>query len=526
MNQALISSYAAMKFSVAIYLRLSKEDEKEGHSESIKNQQDFLVKYVYEQGWSIYNIYVDDGYTGTNFDRPDFKKMIEDIEKKKVNLVITKDLSRLGRDHIDTSYYIEKYFPSKSVRYIAVNNNIDTFIDSGSNDIAPFINIVNDMYAKDISKKVRTAKHTKIHKGDFVGPFAPYGYMKDPANKNRLVPDPNTAPVVKKIYDMYTSGNGIHLIAQELQAQGIPIPTQYKYNKYPKYKSGNLKYPVWCHNTVASILRNPTYCGNLTQNRVTKINYKIKNLKTLSPEQWVTVEGTHEPIVTPEIFDIVQVLRSKRAPMGCVSNRKVHLLSGLLYCGDCGGKITFQKNQNGTTYTICSKYKRYMRTKVCSTHSMKEQMIEEFVKNDLKSIIKGHVDKKRMADTAKKFNSGRAQTDFAKEKINIQNQIERINNTFKELYDDKRDGVISRDDFARLSASYTKEREILNDRLKLLNEKNDNESVLKAGEEILKLAEKYLDFENPDRNLLYNLIDKIEIFEDKRILIHYKFKKP
>jgi len=187
-------------YSVGIYLRLSKEDEIAGQSESISNQRDFITSYVLEQGWDIYDFYIDDGYSGLNFDRPAFKRMISDIENKKINLVITKDLSRLGRDYIDTGNYIERYFPQRNVRYIALNDGIDTFASSANNDMSPFKSVINDMYAKDISKKVRAVLDTKRKKGQFIGAFAPYGYKKDPTNKNNIIIDEVAASVVRRIY--------------------------------------------------------------------------------------------------------------------------------------------------------------------------------------------------------------------------------------------------------------------------------------------------------------------------------------
>ena len=215
-------------FNVGIYLRVSQEDEKEGQSESIGNQQDFITRYVLEQGWNLTNVYIDDGWSGLNFERPDFKRMIADIESKKINLVITKDLSRLGRDYIDTGYYLERYFPQKNVRYIAINDGIDTFSQNGNTDMSPFKAVINDMYAKDISNKVRTALHTKKLKGDFIGSVAPYGYMKDPNNKGKLIIEEETAEVVKQIFEIFLEGGTKLGIANKLSMQGVPTPSQSK----------------------------------------------------------------------------------------------------------------------------------------------------------------------------------------------------------------------------------------------------------------------------------------------------------
>lgn len=215
-------------FRAAIYCRISREDSGLEQSESIVNQRDFLQRYVKEQGWQLYDVYIDDGFTGTSFDRPGFKRLLADIEAKRVNLVITKDLSRLGRDYITTGHYIERYFPEKRVRYIAVNDNIDTYIDSMGNDITPFRSVINDLYARDISVKVRAAMDSKRKEGKFIGAFPPYGYLKDPTDKNKLILDEETAPVVAQIFQLYVEGWGLSQIARWLNEEGIITPLERK----------------------------------------------------------------------------------------------------------------------------------------------------------------------------------------------------------------------------------------------------------------------------------------------------------
>jgi len=244
---------------------MEMEDENLAQSESIKNQKDFLMRYVLEQGWELVDVYVDDGFTGTNFDRPDFKGLLEDIEKGRVNLVITKDLSRLGRDYISTGYYIEKYFPEHSIGYIAVNDGIDTFHTNLGSDVTPFKSVINDMYARDISVKVRSAMGSKRLDGKFIGAFAPYGYKKNPEGKNQLIIDKDTAPVVRRIFQLYLNANGISKIAHILNEEGVITPTEYK-SRISNYK-GTIKNSLWSHNTIRCMLRNPTYTGCLTQNK-------------------------------------------------------------------------------------------------------------------------------------------------------------------------------------------------------------------------------------------------------------------
>lgn len=290
-------NYNGEKFNVGLYLRLSKEDDTYNQSESILNQKDYLSDIVIKNGWTLVDTYVDDGFTGTNFDRPGFNMLLNDIEEKKINLVITKDLSRLGRDYIKTGYYIEQYFPEHGVRFIAVNDGIDTFSQNNSNnDLSPFKSVMNDIYAKDISKKVRSTMDNKRANGKFIGAFAPYGYVKSPENKNKLVIDPETSPIIKQIFKLYLSGYGYAKIANILNDEEVPPPSVHKLNN-SNYKNPKLKSCLWTHETVSKILSNPTYAGNLAQNKYYKVNYKLKKLRNVPRDKWVVVENTHEPIV-------------------------------------------------------------------------------------------------------------------------------------------------------------------------------------------------------------------------------------
>ncbi len=292
-------------FNTALYLRLSRDDGTEKESESIQNQKAFLISYANEHGFSLAGIYIDDGWSGTSYDRPAFKRMLSDIELGRINCVITKDLSRLGRDYIMTGHYLERYFPQHDVRYIAINDGIDTYQDNTNNDMTPFRAVFNDMYAKDISKKVRTALNTKKENGIFIGSSPPYGYKKDPHDKGRLIIDTETAPVVRQIFSMYLSRASKCAIAESLSREGIPTPSAVK----------NLKAAcrAWNEVTIARILTNPTYAGDLTQNRSRKISYKLSKKRNLPQEQWITVKNTHEPIISREDFKAAQELHRRRS---------------------------------------------------------------------------------------------------------------------------------------------------------------------------------------------------------------------
>lgn len=263
-------------YNAGLYLRISKEDEISGESESITNQKDYISRYVIENGWNLTDIYIDDGYTGTNFNRPEFKRMLKDLEAKKINMVITKDMSRLGRDYIDTGYYIERYFPEHDIRYIAINDGIDTFaLNNSNNDMSPFKSVMNDMYAKDISKKIRTSLSVKKRNGEYTGAFTPYGYIKDPKDKNKLLVDPDTVGIVKRIYEMYVGGQSFRQIQTTLNNEGILSPGAYK-QQTTTYKNTS-RYGLWSFEGVKQILINRTYTGDMTQGKFVKLSYKIKN---------------------------------------------------------------------------------------------------------------------------------------------------------------------------------------------------------------------------------------------------------
>lgn len=266
-----------MDYHVALYIRLSKEDENEGPSQSVQNQESLLQEFVHQHRLQVADTYIDDGWSGTNFDRPGFQRMIADIETKKVNMVITKDLSRLGRDYIMTGHYMERYFPEHRVRYISLLDGIDTGVDSTANDITPFRAIMNDMYAKDISKKIKSVKRDKQRKGLFIGGKPMYGYKMHPTERNKIIVDEEAACIVRRIFAMALSGDSCRQIARTLNVEGVPTPATYcgwnMVNRSPF--SG-----MWSSERISDMLRNETYIGNMVQGRTVKVNYKSKLHRT------------------------------------------------------------------------------------------------------------------------------------------------------------------------------------------------------------------------------------------------------
>jgi DNA invertase Pin-like site-specific DNA recombinase len=514
----LYNDYRDKIFNVGIYLRLSKEDEKYGQSESIISQKDFLTSYVADKGWNLKDYYIDDGYSGTNFDRPDFIRMKQDIESGLVNLVVTKDYSRLGRDYIETGYYLEKYFPSMGVRYIAVKDNIDSFSSNCNNDMSPFIGVMNDMYAKDISKKVKTILDYKRENGKFIGAFAPYGYKKHMKDKNKLVIDNSVAYVVKRIYSMYLKGHGYSYIANTLNNEGILSPSRYKELKSNyKSKSNSEK---WVNETIKQILSNPTYTGNLAQHKYSKISYKIKKLETVPRKYWIVVENTHEKIIDIDTFNQVQDLMKNKSIQYQRSTNENHLLSGLIYCGDCGSKMTFTDTPRGFCYCICSKYKK-CGSKQCSRHSIKEEELNQLIINDLKnkSLLYIHMDK--LLKNIEEAKNNNKFDDITNEIWNIEKRLTVIKQIQKSLYIDKLEGVISEADYIDISSDFNKEKQVISKRLYIIKKNIGNKLQLKD-DKLLIEVNKIILFEEINRQELIQLIEKIEVFDDSRIKIYYR----
>jgi len=340
-------------YKAACYLRISKDD---GESQSIQNQRDFIFEYAKREGIDIKKVYIDDGISGTTFDRPGFLEMIEDIKKGKINMVITKDLSRLGRDYIQTGYYLEKFFPQMKVRYIAINDGIDSEVD---NDFSPFKSVINDLYAKDISKKVRAALNTKKIKGNFIGAFAPYGYKKDEENRGRLLVDEKYANVVRRIFKMCIEGKTLDEIAKTLTQEKIPTPMSVMRGK---------DFYNWNKEQVRRIIKNKVYIGYLCQSKTTKVNYKLKRRKYNKEEDWIIIKDAHEKIVPDEDFYLANSKLKKQAP---------RRLSGLVFCGACGNRMTFLTDGKKRVYLICSLWKKNKR--LCTSHCMSEKYLIEAI---------------------------------------------------------------------------------------------------------------------------------------------------
>ncbi len=510
-------------YTAGLYIRLSREDDdKTYESESITNQKSLLLQYVKENNLRVYDTYIDDGYSGTYFDRPDFNRLLNDIESGKINMVITKDMSRLGRDYIGTGNLIEKYFPEHNVRYIAVTDNIDTFLDSSNNDIAPFKAIMNDMYAKDISKKIKSSLKAKMKEGKWVGGRTPFGYDQDKDNKNHLVINPEQAIVVKRIFDMCLEGLSFFKIAKQLTNDGVKTPAQY-YNF--EWKSNyNLKYGEWHSKTIRDILTNRMYIGDMVQNRRSKVNYKVKKVIKNNPNNYIIVENTHEPIIDKETFYEVQKIIPKNK--GRNEKKEIHLLDGLLYCGDCGHRISIQsrRKKDNRCYTICNYYRTYMKQKLCTTHSNNYDELEKVIVKSLSEMCLNYINKDKIKNSTLNNLKDDNKLTNKKELEILTNDIRQINDNLDIIYIDKLNKKITEEQFKRVKLKFENELNIKQKKYSELNNSiNDNINEESKNKMVVEYINKFLSMKEPSRELIINLIDKIEIYEDKTINIKVSF---
>ena len=512
-----------MDYHVALYIRLSKEDESEGPSESVTNQKSLLDDFVKKNRLSVYDTYIDDGWSGTNFDRPDFQRMIGDIEAKKVNMVITKDLSRLGRDYIMTGHYMERYFPEKRVRYISLLDGIDTGVESSANDITPFRAIMNDMYAKDISKKIKSVKRDKQRKGQFIGGKPMYGYKMHPTEKNKIIIDEEVAPTVRRIFAMALSGVSCRQIATTLNEESVLTPAVYcGWNMGRKGPYAGL----WSSERISEMLQNETYIGNMVQGRTVKISYKSKKCLRQARENWVVVEGTHEPLIDAEIFRKVQMLVNSRKRTK--SRTYDFLLRGLIFCHECGYPLAVINRKNAAgeerLFFICRTYQRFTKAGVCTCHSIKEKTVTDAVLAKVREVCEAYLDPAKLLPIAKEAISNADKASCAEAEIqSLHSKIDSLTANLDKMYMDKLSGILSDDDFQRIYLKAKAQRSQLENQLKTLEQ--EKEAPVSKDDRAKELVQRFLESVPTNRELLFSLIERVELSEDKQIFIKFRFRQ-
>ena len=510
-----------MDYHAALYIRLSKEDESEGPSQSVQNQESLLREFVQQHRLSVYDTYVDDGWSGTNFDRPAFQRMIADIEARKVNMVITKDLSRLGRDYILTGHYMERYFPEHRVRYISLLDGIDTGVDSTANDITPFRAIMNDMYAKDISKKIKSVKRDKQRKGQFIGGKPVYGYKMHPTEKNKIIIDEEVAPVVRRIFALALSGMSCRNIAALLNQEGVPTPATYA--NLPVARPGPYT-GLWSSERISDMLQNETYIGNMVQGRSVKISYKSKKCLRQDPVNWVVVEGTHEPLVDPETFRKVRMLVNSRKHTR--SRTYDFLLKGLLFCHECGYPLAVlnRKNARGedVLYFVCRTYQRFTKAGVCTCHSIKEKTVTDAVVAKVREVCQAYLNPDELLPVAQEAmeNAGK-RSSLESELQALQSKIDSLTANLDRMYTDRLSGLLPEADFQRIFGRIKLEREQLEGKRQELE--SQKKSPVPREDRARELVQRFIETAGESRELLVSLIERVELTENKEIIIKFRF---
>ena len=527
-------------YRAAIYCRLSSEDGADHESMSIGNQRALLTEYVEKQGWEVVDTYIDDGFSGTNFDRPGFQRMIADIEKGRINLVITKDLSRLGRNYIMCGQYTEIYFPERHVRYIALNDGVDTLNQTSSMDITPFKHILNDMYAKDISTKIKSTLHTKARRGEYLGALDPYGYLRHPDDKHKLIINEETAPIVRRIFEMSAAGMGSRSICTVLNDEGILSPAEYtRFRKHDPPKDGEfVRKRFWCQTYLRSILKNEMYVGCMVQGRQYTPSYRSKKREPVPKEDWIVVPDMHEPIVTRELFDEAQKKMQARKKV-IKPLDEPRLFSGLFYCEACGTAMRQHTTGNGKyTYFICGKHHAIGKL-ACSSHYINYDIFYQVIQEDIRRNAKlFSEDSEQAAKKLMELKCADEQKQAAKMKRDLTSAKKRLADLdvkLKRAYEDNMNGKLPDHIFSMFIADYDAERAELrssiSDMEKALEKVRDAKSDI---DRFAALIKKYTSFEELDRFMLNELIDRITIYEtpgmgrnrigkEKTITTYYKF---
>ena len=519
-------------YHTAIYLRLSRDDEDidgsaKRESGSISSQRELARSFVREQpDMELFDIYIDDGYSGANFDRPDFKRMMADIENGNVNCVVVKDLSRFGRDYIEAGRFIQKTFPAFSVRFIAITDHYDSLTadQSTTSLVIPVKNFVNDSYCQDISEKVKSHQKIKREKGKFIGAFAVYGYQKDHEDKNKLVIDEYAAKIVKNIFTWKLDGMSNLAIANRLNENGIFSPLEYKKSYGEHYSTGFQAGIVskWSAVAVKRILTNEIYTGMMVQGKREKVNYKVDKILEKPESEWFKVEGTHEAIISKEDYQNVQRLLKVDTRAG-KGKEKAHMFSGLLFCGDCKEPMVRRINRyKGTEkiYYICSTRNR---SEGCSRHSISEADLKKVVFRIIQSQIELLIDVNRQMQyiQTKEMNFEDV-VGFDKEIARLRNEQEKYLELRAGLYEDLKMGVITQADFKNFSAIYKKQymetEQALEKQEEMLNRLFYK--GIQSGVKLERLKET-MRVTTLDRETLLSFVERIEVYEEKKVAVQF-----
>lgn len=512
------------------YVRLSREDGDKEESNSVTGQKDLIRDYMARHPeLRECGMKVDDGFTGSNFDRPAFQEMMAEVKAGKINCIVVKDLSRFGRDHLEAGEYLERIFPFLGVRFIAINDNYDSMNSNSESDelIVPFKNLINEAYCRDTSIKIRSQLEIKRRRGDFIGSFAVFGYRKDPADRHRLLVDDYAAEVVRDIFAWKLDGLSAGDIAARLSAAGIPTPMDYKQSQGMNYSTSfRIKEKSeWSAGMILRILKNPVYTGVLEQGRVTTPSYRVKRLVNKPREEWAVVENCHEAIINYYDFESVQKALALDART-TENGKAVDLFSGMVNCGECGGamiKKTVPSGKKKYTYYVCATHKN---EKTCFSHGIRDTALTEIVLEFLKKHIRDVIDLAdllAMTDTAQ---LQKAKVQKLRERLDTKEaEIDRYQRLLRSLYESLADGLIDQSEYQNLKKSYTNRRaqaEEQADAVRVEMEQEINRSNQGLG--WIEEFRRYQNIEVLDRSIVVRLIERILIFRDRRVDIVYRWQ--
>lgn len=510
----------------ALYERLSRDDEMQGESNSIVNQKRYLEEYAQAQGFKNIRHFTDDGYSGTNFKRPGFQKMIAAIEAGEIDVVCVKDLSRFGRDYLKVGFYTEIMFPEKGVRFIAINNSVDS-ANPTENDFTPFLNIMNEWYAKDTSNKIRAIFRSRMQDGKRCSGAIPYGYRRDPEDKNHLLIDEEAAKVVRRIYQMVIDGMGSQAIANQLTADNVLIPSAYlEQSEHGESRNHSYHDPCrWNCTAVSYILDKQEYMGHTVLGKTICENFKTKKRRKARPDELIIFENTHEPIIDAETWHLVQKLR-RRTRRKLANGSYSHRLSGLVYCADCGKRLSYSSPQSqhrpdGKTYDAdssfrCPTYKSMYGE--CTMHYIKSSTLDKLVDEAVRKIARyvlrneqAFLEQVRVLTSADQKHT---QSEDKKELVNIKKRIAELDNYIKRLYEGNASGKIPDRQFEKLMAQYDSEQQELEERVKEIEVSiHEIQQESENGQQFVRLVQKYRDLTEIDQTALNEFIDKVVVHE-------------
>lgn len=505
-------------YIAGLYLRLSQEDERQGESVSIENQRTMLRKYAQEHGFKIYDEYIDDGISGTTFNRPEVQRLLDDAKSGIINTILVKDLSRFGRNYIEVGQYVDYVFPTFGIRFIAIQDNVDTSNrDSGAMEMMPIMNVFNEWHAANTSKKIRAVKRAHAIEGKFSGSRVPYGYLKGVDEKKTFKVDEETAPIVKRIFEMYASGISPQRIAEIFNYEDIPSAGRIAFLRTGR-KYNNNEHPYWEQATIRPILKNIAYIGHLAQQKFSSVSYKNHKIIRKEQSDWIIVYNTHEPIISQELWNKVQERMKSQSNGRKMHTGITHPLSGFLYCADCGGKLkmgyVWNKKTNDYKYNFdCGRLKRYGKS-YCFSHYIQVKVLKEIVLGDIREMAQRIVlDEYAIREEFIRHNCELEDKTIKSAKKEIQvkrKRIEDLSRLMQVAYEDRVKGKMPEDICISFIEKYSAEQKMLTiDIVTLESRLTEKQNTIQSADDFIRNIKKYLDAPELTREMCYELIDRI-----------------